>query len=454
MVATRVAAPQSAVEHSRRSGAVPGLTGARALAAMSVVVGHAFGYVPPFPKTQPIWFAEGRTLTNFGMALFFVLSGFVIHYNYSKEIVRYGRRALWNFYVARFARLYPLYIAVLAFIFIDYGIITNAVHGGYPYDVYMTTHDLPLFGTFTQSWVYFIYHGVPPVYSLIYESTAIMWSVSTEWFFYIAYPLMLFLLVRGASRTRLVGMGMATTGLAAAVFAVMFWRTSAINRLVAALFGSLAGTYGGSESSVSFLQWLIYYAPYLRVLEFFLGVLVAAIYMKSLEAGWSPASLSLRQARVGRRLIWGVAGLIAIEQGLTGLPWTSSLLNFFDFSCSYSMAVLMALWVLCLVCYQDGALYRALASRGLVAAGEASYSIYLLQFAAIGTLGYAFSNIDPTAGSTAFVVCTRTAVALAELVGLSLITQAVLERPARRWIRAKLSVNVAAASTSPPAGRH
>jgi hypothetical protein len=48
------------------------------------------------------------------MTLFFVLSGFVIHYNYAASIERDGARGIANFFVARFARLYPLYIVVIA----------------------------------------------------------------------------------------------------------------------------------------------------------------------------------------------------------------------------------------------------------------------------------------------------------------------------------------------------
>ena len=47
------------------------------------------------------------------LTLFFVLSGFVIFLNYSRSI---GTGiGLWNFFVARFARLYPLFFLCVAF---------------------------------------------------------------------------------------------------------------------------------------------------------------------------------------------------------------------------------------------------------------------------------------------------------------------------------------------------
>jgi peptidoglycan/LPS O-acetylase OafA/YrhL len=44
------------------------------------------------------------------MTLFFVLSGFIIHYDYSEQITKYHWRGIVSFLIARFARLYPLYI--------------------------------------------------------------------------------------------------------------------------------------------------------------------------------------------------------------------------------------------------------------------------------------------------------------------------------------------------------
>jgi peptidoglycan/LPS O-acetylase OafA/YrhL len=40
-------------------------------------------------------------------------SGFVTHYNYGGSLARWRPSALWSFAVARFARLYPLYIFAL-----------------------------------------------------------------------------------------------------------------------------------------------------------------------------------------------------------------------------------------------------------------------------------------------------------------------------------------------------
>ena len=83
------------------------------------------------------------------MTLFFVLSGFVIHYNYNATIVRPGGLRL--FFVARFARLYPLFILMFLFDFAYTGLTARSACGqiGAPDEHWLA---LPFYLTFTQSW--------------------------------------------------------------------------------------------------------------------------------------------------------------------------------------------------------------------------------------------------------------------------------------------------------------
>jgi peptidoglycan/LPS O-acetylase OafA/YrhL len=95
---------------------IPSLTGLRFLAALSVAVAHAAGISllsmnqQGAVQTATHWLEVGA---GFGMTLFFVLSGFVIHYNYSQKIFGKGLNGVAKFFWARFARLYPLYFLIL-----------------------------------------------------------------------------------------------------------------------------------------------------------------------------------------------------------------------------------------------------------------------------------------------------------------------------------------------------
>src|SRR5580704_1268390 len=59
------------------------LHGLRFLAAFCILFSHACGWLANFKDTRTV-FNYGEFFTVYGMPLFFVLSGFVIHYNYSR----------------------------------------------------------------------------------------------------------------------------------------------------------------------------------------------------------------------------------------------------------------------------------------------------------------------------------------------------------------------------------
>ena len=77
------------------------LTGLRFVAAFTIVLGHT--YMP--------WLE----VTAIGMPLFFTLSGFIIHYVYADDFAGGWRPASRKFAVARFSRIYPLYLALLCY---------------------------------------------------------------------------------------------------------------------------------------------------------------------------------------------------------------------------------------------------------------------------------------------------------------------------------------------------
>ena len=117
------------------------------------------------------------TLTGLGMTLFFVLSGFVIHYNYCRTIPKAG--GVRAFAVARFARLYPLYIALFIVDFSYTGLFERGACGR----AGEAGHSLALanYLTLTQSWYYAVICKSPLIYQ--YGPVAVVtWSISVEAF--------------------------------------------------------------------------------------------------------------------------------------------------------------------------------------------------------------------------------------------------------------------------------
>jgi peptidoglycan/LPS O-acetylase OafA/YrhL len=90
---------------------LPTLTGLRGIAALAVLFYHIRGAMTGFLPDQGIAvLAQGYLAVD----LFFVLSGFVLWWNYGAQFGEQGIRAAPHFIVRRFARIFPLHLAILS----------------------------------------------------------------------------------------------------------------------------------------------------------------------------------------------------------------------------------------------------------------------------------------------------------------------------------------------------
>ncbi|MDE2361975.1 MAG: acyltransferase [Hyphomicrobiales bacterium] len=167
----------------------------RGIAAVSVVVAHLFegfwvgqpvvGLLTGMPTLtiDPPWFARAFTrvpisFASFGVALFFVISGFVIAFS----LVRYDARA---FLAGRLLRIYPTY-------WVGFSISVCAVLAGCA----LAGGVLPF--TAVQAGV----HYFPPLRAILYSKPidGIIWTLEIELFFYLLCALIAPAISRGSAK--------------------------------------------------------------------------------------------------------------------------------------------------------------------------------------------------------------------------------------------------------------
>jgi len=401
---------------------IPALTGLRFIAAFMVALGHGLHKFAPVPGEVPIWHSVFGSLPGLAMELFFVLSGFVIHYNYSSPILEQGGRGVYNFFVARFARLYPLYFLGLAFdLFNSYSYYQLTPHAGAA---------LPYYLAMVQSWLYKPF-GDRSLILLFGPLPSVAWSISVEWFFYLMYPLLCFLISRIRSKSKLA--------LCTAVYIVAALSLVAVviaNR--APIMAAAATRYGPVSVDVqnSYFRWLLYFSPYSRIQGFILGCLTAELFLKQRET--SPGD---REQRIGRWLLLGsIAGTAVIFMMMFGLPseFRPEWQRFFVlFHMCFGFAPFLALLTFCCARYQSFVV-RGLSGRWILLCGEASYSLYLLHLVVMERVGMS----SPPAVTTRILLgdLMRLGLCLLTCVGLSLVTWRLIEMPGRTWLRRLLSV--------------
>jgi peptidoglycan/LPS O-acetylase OafA/YrhL len=163
---------------------IPALTGIRAVAAWWVVAYHLREILPKlFPLLRgPIHsLAESGYL---GVDLFFVLSGFVIAYNYWERFTEFNSFEFKKFLWMRLARIYPVHCAAL--------FVTGVLFLLVRLRNVSIASDLSNWNsvTFVQNLV-LVHHWMPSA-QMSWNYPA--WSISCEWLAYLVFPALVLLL--------------------------------------------------------------------------------------------------------------------------------------------------------------------------------------------------------------------------------------------------------------------
>jgi peptidoglycan/LPS O-acetylase OafA/YrhL len=358
---------------SRESADLSSLTGLRFFASASTFLGH-------FQENGRFPIPGFGDIVVLGMPLFFILSGFVIHYRYGRELALSADRiaAVSDFFGARFARLAPLYVFFFFIYLYMQGWALPFFQGGHLFD-FVAMNLTPMF-----SWLPVWYHHDLQLQTFF----GVSWSISTEVFFYLCYPLYGALLWR-AKVLKSLAVLVPLFCLLVIAWLWLLYRTNSQWQHWA------SATFLGSPSTVddvdnSFYRWLAYVSPYTRMLEFILGALTAQVYLVLQSR---PASRAEQQAG-GWLSAGGLGGMVMLYcvqkaalnalarcGGAPACHWSlSPFVNagfVYFLNVNFLFAVPIAVFIFCAGRYSNALASRALAAGVVVYLGEISYSLYL-----------------------------------------------------------------------------
>lgn len=154
------------------------LTSLRFLFAFMVFASH-LGFLNQSESNILRWIYDSIFYEGYiGVSFFFILSGFILAYNYQDGIQK-KQKSKRTFYQARFARIFPLHILTL--------IISIPL----TYSVFIQKKSLWFSQaltnvTLTQSYI--------PIKSIYFSFNAPSWSISNEMFFYLVFPFLITLI--------------------------------------------------------------------------------------------------------------------------------------------------------------------------------------------------------------------------------------------------------------------
>lgn len=345
---------------------LPALDGLRALAASWVVAFHATaftGIAPPIVRHGYL-----------GVDLFFILSGFVLAHVYAPVFARDGISFYARYLCRRVARLWPVWLVVLALFALKAEIGRWSGLGGAGLRVADDPGLWAVYALLMQSWGWVDPERINPP----------GWSLSYEW----AASLLLPLALAAAIRLR-----------------------SAILCLVPVMLSLMAHVLYTHAHGLSSLHTAAAHGGVRVAAEFLAGVF--------LWRTWHQAG----DDRISDGLVAWACALLAIAAMIAFAP---------SLSVDHLLILLLA-GVLGGVAGGRGTLASLLSTRPLRAVGEASYVLYVVHWLVFECLWWAFDRLSLAVGSLAGWLFFAAMIALSLVAAFAL--HIAVERPARQALR-------------------
>lgn len=309
------------------------LTSLRFFAAAMIVLTHAHYLFGSFGLATT--FALGQ-----GVSFFFVLSGFILAYNYPVL-------ATWSdirqFFKARLARVWPTHIAAIALLVVLTG----------NFNVPGLSKSAAVFAGVAN---FFLFQSLVPLRDVFLAFNGVAWSISTELCFYFAFPLLIANTYIGwKPKLALIAFSVVCHLWFAAAFAI-----------------PVSEAVSGSANLMGVLK----VNPFVRLLEFFIGIM----------ACWS--FTRLRQSINAAYPIWTLAELVLVLLALISMHFSPRLIALLDWQgpianvLAYYLNKVGSFWIfaplIVVFAFGKGLLSKLLSIPPMVLLGEISFALYLV----------------------------------------------------------------------------
>ena len=352
---------------------VPALTGVRAFAALWVMMLHLTEVTSVLlPDGAARGFGFVASPGALGVDVFFVLSGFIISYNYEARFARsFALGRYRSFLRARLARIYPVHLVLLiALVAVVRGLHVDPGGGVDP--ARWSTRQLIESVVLIHAWV-----GHTAAWN------SVSWSISSEWLAYLLFPLM----VRAARAI-------------ARIPGALVWLAIGAIAIVPAVRATIEKLVPGTPS-----------LPPLQITaEFLVGCIAYQLYRQQRGRGGLTA-------RPGATLVIMVLAAGLLFRAGAAPSWVVPLVP----------ALILGL------AYGQGLLTRIFAHPVLVYGGKISFALYMTHYLWLWVMHYLFPLSTLVGASLPVRIGWVLAHALPMPI-VAAATYHIVEEPARRWL--------------------
>lgn len=256
-------------------------------------------------------FSEG----HIGVSFFFILSGFILAYNYQDRILK-NKKSKRKFYQARIARILPLHI------------LTFILALPFTYNLFFEHQFLWISQAITNLTLTQSYIPFEPIY---YSFNAPSWSISDEMFFYFAFPFLIFLAYRFKTYKYFLLLIIITT--------------------IPFLTLVIPEKYD---------YWTFYINPFVRIIDFILGIFVFNIYQ-----------VVLRKENTINYNFIEISAILLFVIFFIGHYWIAIVWRY-----SFYYWIPMSYLIFCFS-FQKGFLSKILSNKIFIHLGEISFGFYM-----------------------------------------------------------------------------